>query len=133
MLHLCKESLLLCWEQGNGSRGAGRAISSACPWLGWNSGCSGAVNSSLPLAKQCHGVSLLLLSPNIGSDPKLGTFERKGNTGGCSGLGVKGFKQNTEQPEGLSAWPQPAQLKPQLRNSSQMPREEERSTHGMNL
>lgn len=59
----------------------------------------------------------------VGSDPKLGTFERKGNTGGCSGLGVKGFKQNTEQPEGLSAWPQPAQLKPQLRNSSQMLRE----------
>lgn len=86
-------------------------------------GCSGAVNSSLPLARQCHGVSLLLLSPNIGSDPKLGTFERKGNTGGCSGLGVKGFKRNTEQPEGLSARPQPAQLKPQLRNSSQMPRE----------
>lgn len=47
--------------------------------------------------------------PKHCSDPKLGTFERKGNTGGCSGLGVKGFKQNTEQPEGLSARPQPAQ------------------------
>lgn len=101
MLDLFKESLVLCWNQGNESRGAGRGIPSCVHGWAGAQGVLRAGKSSLLSARQCHGVSVLLLSQNVGSDPKLGTFERKRNPGGCSGLGVRSFKQSTDFPEQL--------------------------------
>lgn len=100
------------WEQ------RGKGISSCVHgWAGRDS------NPLLSWARQCPGVSLLLLSQIIGSDPKLGALERKMSPGGCSGLVVKGFEQNADFPEQLKGSVlQPAQLKPELRNSLKKPK-----------